>query len=97
MSIPSHYQEDFFSSLQEKLQQSQSWPGLYLFKFIVKTNSSNLTHLKSLFEDKNAVLSEKKSSKNAFVSLSVRITMKDPEEVISIYKKVSLLKGVIVL
>jgi len=97
LSIPSPSQEDFFSSLQEKLQQSQSWPGLYLFKFIVKTNSSNLTHLKSLFEDNNAVLNEKKSSKNAFVSLSVRITMKDPEEVISIYKKVSLLKGVIVL
>ncbi len=97
MSIPSPSQEDFFSSLQEKLQQSQSWPGLYLFKFIVKTNSYNLTHLKSLFEDNNAVLNEKKSSKNAFVSLSVRITMKDPEEVISIYKKVSLLKGVIVL
>jgi len=97
LSIPSPSQEDFFSSLQEKLQQSQSWPGLYLFKFIVKTNSYNLTHLKSLFEDNNAVLNEKKSSKNAFVSLSVRITMKDPEEVISIYKKVSLLKGVIVL
>jgi putative lipoic acid-binding regulatory protein len=97
LSIPSPPFEDFYSSLKEKLQQSQSWPGLYLFKFIVKTNSSNLTNLKSLFEHKNALFSEKKSSKNAFLSLSVRITMKDPEEVISIYKKVSLLKGVIVL
>jgi putative lipoic acid-binding regulatory protein len=53
--------------------------------------------LKSFFDPKEAIFSEKKSSKNTFTSLSIKIKMSTPEEVIQIYKKSSKLKGIIAL
>ncbi len=97
MSITPDTQDEFYSSLKEKLQTSQPWPGPYLFKFIVKTTSPNLSLLKALFDGKKAKFTEKKSSKKTFVSIGVYLIMNHPEEVILIYKKVSALEGIIVL
>ncbi len=89
--------EDFYSRFYDQLMQSQSWPGFYLFKFIVKSESSHLQDLKSLFDPTKANFSEKKSSKKTFTSLSIKIKMQSPQDVIAIYKKSSTLEGVIAL
>jgi len=88
---------DFYSRFYDQLKSSQDWPGTYLFKFIVKSGSDQLENLKSLFESTGAVFTEKKSSKNTFTSLSIKVTMSDPDQVIEIYKKSSTLEGVIAL
>jgi len=41
--------------------------------------------------------SEKKSSKNTFTSLSVKVKMESPDKVIQIYKEASTLEGIITL
>ena len=48
--------EEFYSRFFDQLSQSQSWPGIYLFKFIVKSESDNLIKLKEIFSTKNAFL-----------------------------------------
>ena len=89
--------EEFYSRFFDQLSQSQSWPGIYFFKFIVKSESDNLNKLKSIFSEKKSFFFEKKSSKNKFTSLSIKVKMNSPKEVIEIYKTCSKLKGVIAL
>ena len=59
--------EDFYSRFYDQLLESQKWPGFYLFKFIVKSESPHLNDLKSFFNSKEAEFSEKKSSKNTLM------------------------------
>ena len=47
--------EKFYSRFSDQLSQSQSWPGIYLFKFIVKSESDNLSKLKSIFSKKGQI------------------------------------------
>ena len=89
--------EKFYSRFSDQLSQSQSWPGIYLFKFIVKSESDTLSKLKSIFLEKDAMFNEKKSAKKKFTSLSVKVNLNSPEDVIEIYKTCSKLKGIIAL
>jgi len=89
--------EDFYKRFEEKLQKSQAWPGPYLFKFIIKSDSDHFTTLQSIFEGKNAQWKKKSSAKKTFVSVSVYVEMENPQEIIALYKKVSLLEGIISL
>jgi hypothetical protein len=41
--------EEFYLRFSEHLAESQSWPGIYMFKFVVKSESPNLNALKALF------------------------------------------------
>ena len=89
--------KEFYSRFYDQLVISQDWPGKYFFKFIVRSESPHLKVLKTYFKSTNAIISEKKSSKKSFTSLSVKVEMKTPEDVIKIYKKSSKLEGVIAL
>ena len=97
MFNPNDNKEEFYSRFFDQLSRSQNWPGMYLFKFIVKSESDNLTKLKSIFSTKEALFSEKKSSKRNFTSLSINVNLDSPKEVIEIYKICSKLKGIIAL
>ena len=89
--------DDFYSRFYDQLLESQVWPGVYLFKFIVKAESEHLNTLKSYFENDEPQFSEKQSSKKTFTSLSVKVKMETPDSVIQIYKKASTLEGIITL
>jgi putative lipoic acid-binding regulatory protein len=56
-----------------------------------------LETLKALFDSDKADFSEKLSSKKTFTSLTIKIRMDSPAQVISIYKKSSTLEGVMAL
>ena len=89
--------DNFYSRFYDQLLESQSWPGIYLFKFIVKAESQHLKTLKNFFNNLDPIFSEKSSSKNKFTSLSVKVKMDKPESVIRIYKKAADLEGIITL
>jgi len=89
--------DDFYERFQQQLEESQNWPGLYMFKFIVKSNSHQIDKLKDLFNNPSEGVSLVNSSKNKFQSLTITIEMKSPLEVIAIYKKASDFEGVIIL
>ncbi len=89
--------DDFYNRFQQQLKESQNWPGLYMFKFIVKSNSNQITKLKQLFDNPSEGVSLVNSSKNKFQSLTITLEMKSPNEVIEIYKKASAFKDVIIL
>ena len=68
-----------------------------MFKFVVKSEALHLEILKSYFNGKQAEFFEKLSSKNTFTSLTIKVKMKNADAVISIYKKASLLEGIMAL
>lgn len=89
--------EEFYSRFHEQLLNSQAWPGKYMFKFIVRAGGVKLETLKSLFTQTDAEFSQKKSTKNTYTSLSVLVTMKNPDAVVALYKQAQTFKGVITL
>lgn len=95
--ISDNNKEDFYSRLQEQLILSQKWPGAYIFKFIVKSNSDHVETIKRYFETFDANFKLKHSSKNTYISLSVHVLMDSPKTVILMYKKVGALDGVLAL
>ena len=89
--------DDFYERFQQQLEESQKWPGLYMFKFIVKSNSKQIDKIKDLFNNPTNGVSLVNSSKNKFKSLTITTVMRSPIEVIDIYKKVFDFEGVIIL
>ena len=89
--------DDFYERFQQQLENSQKWPGMYMFKFILKSNSKKIYKIMDLFNNPTNGVSLVNSSKNKFQSLTITIVMKSPLEVLDIYKKVSDFEGVIIL
>ena len=85
-----------FDGLREKLE-GLSFPSLYLFKFIVKSDVQNIAQVESLFNSERAQIRRKESSKGTFVSISVKEIMLSSDEIIHIYIQSSKIEGVIAL
>lgn len=75
------------------LDDSHTWPTKYPFKFIGLPDKIEL--VKEILE--GAEISIKESKKGKYLSLSAELHVSSSEEVVSIYKRVSLLEGVISL
>lgn len=95
--LSSDNSEEFYSRFHEQLLTSQVWPGKYMFKFIVRAGGISPEELKHLFIKTDAQFSEKQSTKNTYTSLSVLVTMDNPDAVIALYKQAQAFKGVITL
>lgn len=89
--------DDFYERFRQQLENSQKWPGMYMFKFIIKFNSKKIDKIMDLFNNPTNGVSLVNSSKNKFQSLTITTVMKSPLEVLDIYKKVSDFEGVIIL
>ena len=88
---------NYFEQFKAKLIESQPWPGSYLYKFIVKKDSPHLEQIKSFFAAEEVTLTEKQSAKGTYRSLTILASNQTPDSVVTIYKQVRKLSGVIVL
>ena len=89
--------ENFYSSLKEKLETNHNFPEDYLFKFIILNEEKKITEIYRAFDDMKFTLSSKESKNAKYVSLSISAFVLDAEHVISIYKKVGEIEGVMSL
>ena len=89
--------EEFYDRLKVELDLSNSWPALYLFKFIVPTDDENIKKVEDAFDCLGAVIKTTKSKTGKFTSISVDVQMKDSQEIIDKYLEVSTIKGIISL
>ena len=85
-----------FESLRKKLDEI-SFPSLYLFKFIVKSDVKKIAQIEALFNSDNAQIRYKESAKGTFVAISVKEIMLSSDEIIHIYIQSSKIGGVIAL
>ncbi len=89
--------DEFYSRFHEQLKKSQSWPGRYMFKFILKSNHPDFNKLKDFFKKLKKKISVRSSSKENYISITITVSHISSDEVISIYKKVSQIKGIIMI
>lgn len=85
-----------FDGLREKLG-GLSFPSVYMFKFIVKSDLQKIAQIESLFHSERAEITRKESSKGAFVSITVKEVMLSVDEIIEVYVQSSKIEGVIAL
>lgn len=89
--------EEFYTKLKAQLSDTSIWPGPYLYKFIVPTDTSKITQIENIFDNMGAVINTKESRTGKYTSISINVRMKDPDAVIAHYKEVGQIDGVISL
>ncbi len=82
-------QEEFYQKLKKQLSDTALWPTEYLYKFIVKTNASEIKKVAGLFNNIGAVITTTESKNGKYTSLSINVRMKNPDAVIAKYKEVA--------
>ena len=89
--------EDFYASLKEKLEATHDFPQDYLFKFIITNEESRQTEIYRVFDNVKYTLSTKDSKNGKYTSLTMNAFVLDADQVISIYKEVGKISGVMML
>ncbi|TWP30026.1 DUF493 family protein [Apibacter muscae] len=89
--------EEFYDKLKIQLDESNTLPGKYMFKFIVPTESSKIAKIQKIFEFASPTFSMRESKNNKYTSISVNIYAVDSTSIINYYKEVSLIEGVMML
>ena len=89
--------EDFYASLKEKLEATHDFPQDYLFKFIITNEESKQTEIYRVFDKVKYTLSTKDSKNGKYTSLTMNAFVLDADQVISIYKEVGKISGVMML
>tara|TARA_R110002072_G_scaffold193809_2_gene350960 strand:- start:3640 stop:3930 length:291 start_codon:yes stop_codon:yes gene_type:complete len=89
--------EEFYKNLKEKLNNDTLWPSEYLYKFIIPSDEVKVAQIEVIFEEMNAKIQTKSSSKGNFTSVSILVRMKNPDAVIEKYLQVSTIEGIISL
>ena len=88
--------EEELEKFKQKLVDSMSFPGVYMFKFIVKSENRSIALVENLFEADADILT-KESGKGKYTSVTAKVVVINVEEIIEIYKKAALIKGIMFL
>ncbi|KDN54286.1 DUF493 family protein [Flavobacterium seoulense] len=89
--------EEFFDRLKGELEKSNTWPAIYLFKFIVPTDNEKIKQVEQAFNCLGAVIKTNQSKTGKFTSVSVDVQMENPQAIIDKYIEVSTIEGIISL
>ena len=81
--------EEFYEKLKEQLANDTLWPSVYLYKFIIKSDETKITHIETIFDNMGAVINTTESKNGNYTSVSINVRMKSPDAVIEKYKEVA--------
>lgn len=84
-----------FDELRKKLD-NESWPAVYMFKFIVPSDNHKIALIESFFED-DAEIKMQASTNGKYTSITIRQVMLDAPAIIEIYVKAAAIEGIISL
>jgi hypothetical protein len=88
---------EFYERLKVELDNSNTWPAEYLYKFIMPSVGDNVEKVEKAFDNMGAVIKTTKSKTGKFTSVSVDVTMNSADDVIGKYKQVSTIEGIVSL
>ena len=89
--------DDFYSKLKIQLDDTTDFPADYLYKFIVPASENQVTEVESIFNNTAAVINKKNSKTGKYVSVSIILKLNSSDEIITYYRKVEKIKGIISL
>ena len=93
--IPEGSNADVYANFKEKLESVQTFPGVYTFKFIITGGHAKIDELRTVLPDDEFV--EKPSKTGKYLAITVNKQVQNADEVVSIYKQVSAIKGIMML
>jgi len=93
--IPEGGSSDIYANLKEKLETVEKFPGIYNFKFIITGGIDKIEELRTVLPDDKFI--EQPSKTGKYVSITVKKEMQNADEVITVYKKVAAIKGIMML
>jgi len=97
-SILDTSESQFYEKLKKQLEETSEWPSEYLFKFILPSDEPSIDKLKGIFDDEDAKIYTRFSSKGKYSSVNIRLVLDNPDQVIEKYKTVGYqIEGVISL
>lgn len=82
--------------LRNQLDKLHQWPDVYLFKFIVPNETEKIKELKSYFTEQ-ADIQERESKKRTYVAVSIKEVMQSTDEVVSRYRSIKTIEGLMSL
>lgn len=93
--IPDGDNGDIYANLKEKLESVEQFPGIYNFKFIITGGLDKIQDLRAILPDDEFI--EQASKTGKYVSITVKKTMQNADEVIAVYKQAGNIKGIMIL
>lgn len=90
-------EEDFYNKLKLSLDETTTFPSEYMFKFIIPSSKEKFNQIENIFNYSGAVINSKHSKTGKYNSITVMVVMKNSEDIITKYKEVSVVEGVISL
>jgi uncharacterized protein len=88
--------EEELDRFREKLIESMTFPSVYMFKFIIRSEHRNIALVDNLFGSE-AVINTKESDKGRYTSVTAKQVVMNVEEIMEIYRKALKIKGIIFL
>ena len=85
-----------FDKLREQLHLQDSWPTIYMFKFIVPADNRKIALVESKFSDE-AIITQNQSSNGKYISITVKEVMLNAESIIDKYKEMYGIEGLMAL
>ena len=89
--------KEFYERLRTELNNSNTWPAEYLFKFIVPTDQEKIDKVENAFNSMGAVIQTKNSKTGKYTSISIDVQMPNAQKIIDKYLELSTVKGIISL
>ena len=89
--------EEFYKRLREELEKTHDWPVRYMFKFILPNEEENIRKARERFADIEHDYKQNYSRNGKYVSLSFIARMNNPDEIISRYRKMEDIPGLIAI
>jgi putative lipoic acid-binding regulatory protein len=90
-------ESDFYEKLKKSLIETTEFPTKYMYKFIIPSEDDKFKQIENIFDNLGAVINSKPSKTGKYISLTILVNMKSPDDIIEKYKEVSKVEGVISL
>lgn len=88
---------EFYKKLKNSLEETTTFPTKYIFKFIIPSDDKKIKEIENIFNNLGAVINSKPSRTDKYKSLTIFVNMNTPDEIITKYKEVAKVDGVISL
>lgn len=89
--------ESFYERFHQQLLESNTWPGVYVFKFIIPSSDTDKVTLLELFENDKVEVNVRASSKGKYTSISIAGKFGSPDIIIQKHKQASKIPNIIQL
>jgi len=83
----------FYDQLKARLEEVHTWPSLYLFKFIVPIAKKD--ELLGILP--TGMIEQKLSRTGKYIALSLKVMVKNTDEIIAVYQRAEAIEGIVSL